>query len=476
MNRPSFAAAALTATALLVIASTDARADSGAASTEVVSSTEPAAVSGGIAAEQGTPGGGGVQDVSQAEGPDLAAEAVSPQEPVVSPALSGSEPTPATGSPAGSQPVSGSQPVPTVPVPPKEPVSATPDPPKELAVPPARSIDESPSAPSEPRAEEAPAPRQEERPAPSSDNGATSGAAPPVQGGAQDDAAGQAVTSLSTPPAPPEVDPVRRVPEKHRTGARDKDLDRLLLGVKRGLRRVQGQIEALRRDLAAGASTPTRRVAQLNAGLRWITPSLLSLEARLDAPERLGPRLQALLGNVRSRLHRARAAAGDLITVMRRSGAEGDEFRILLRGLERFRAVSGAPASTPRPPAAESPGPHAGPRLPVPDGAAAAYTHVRPEPAASPPGQGHAASPERSDNQRRATGPREPEAPAHAASSSPAPGSATASPGGGSFAAGMASLAALLAALALPRLRTRLQLQVTRWHTMAVVAPLERPG
>ncbi|MBD0283381.1 MAG: hypothetical protein ICV69_14490 [Thermoleophilaceae bacterium] len=283
------------------------------------------------------------------------------------------------------------------------------------------------------------------------------------------------MTSLSAPPAS-EVHPVRRVPEKHRTGARDKDLSRLLLGVKRGLRRVQGQIKALRRDLAAGASTPTRRVAQLNASLRRITPAVLALDARLDVPERLDPRLHALLGQVGSRLDRARAAADDLISVMRRSGAEGDEFQILLRGLERFRAVSATPVSTPRPPTAKSLMPHAGPRLPVPDGAAATYTHVPPKAAASPPGRGHAASSERSDDHRRAADPRELEAPAHVPSSSPAPGSATASPGGGSFTAGMASLGALLVALALPRLRIRLRLQVTRWHTMAVVAPLERPG
>jgi hypothetical protein len=59
---------------------------------------------------------------------------------------------------------------------------------------------------------------------------------------------------------------------------------------------------------------------------------------------------------------------------------------------------------------------------------------------------------------------------------SAAPGAGTASPGGSfSFAAAVA-LAMLLIALALPALLTRLDLPPSRRYSVALIAPLERPG
>jgi hypothetical protein len=336
MDRPSFGAAAFAATALLVIASTDARADSGATPPEVVPTTEQVTVTGGVTAVQATAGGGGVQDVPQAGDSGLAAETVSAPDPVVSSAASNPQPTQATE--------------PTVT---SEQASNGPDP----ATPPAGAIDESPPAPPEPRSEADSAPPADERSASSSGDRSPSGASPPVRGTPPEAPATEAATSSTPPPAPSKTTPVRAGPATRQTGARGKSPDRVVVAEKRRLRRVKGQVDALKRELTTGA-----------------------------------------------------------------------------------------------------------------------YTHSRAPSAAVPPARAAAASPERGNDHRRRTGPREPEAPGAPAPSSPAPGSATASPGGGLVAAGMAVAVALLAALALPRLRVRVDLQAARCRTTAFLVPLERPG
>lgn len=336
MDRPSFGAAAFAATALLVIASTDARADSGATPAEVVPTTEQVTLTGGIAAQQGTAGGGAVQNGSQAGDSGVAAETVSGPDRVVSPAASDPQPTQAT------EPTVAS-----------EQASNGPDP----ATAPAGAIDESPAAPPEPRSEGASAPPTDERSASSSGDRSPSEASPPVRGTASEAPAIQAETSSSPPPAPSKTTPVRADPATRQTGARGKTLDRVVVAKKRRLRRVKGQIGALRRELTTGA-----------------------------------------------------------------------------------------------------------------------YTHRRAPSAAMPPAPATPSPQKRGNDDRRRTGPREPEAPGAPAPPSPAPESATASPGGGLVAAGMALVAALLAGLVVPRLRVRVDLQAARCRTSAFLVPLERPG
>ncbi len=242
-------------------------------------------------------------------------------------------------------------------------------------------------------------------------------------------------------------------------------LERVLTDVERELRHVQAQIDDLQRRLDDGAPAPKSGLITLRSSLERIAPVLLALELRLGAAGRLDPRLRALQHQVRVRLAGARASAGELIAALRRSGERGDELRLLLRELERFRAfevervsnaVAGAASALPEP------------------GADAAYTELRPPPAASPL---HAATAplERRTTGRSATRPRDREGPGPPLPWSSTSGSATASPGGAFSAAGLTLLATLAIALAAPRLRAGLWLPADRPYTVAL-APLGRPG
>jgi hypothetical protein len=243
-------------------------------------------------------------------------------------------------------------------------------------------------------------------------------------------------------------------------------LEHLISDVRRELRSVRGQIDDLQRRLDDGAPPPQNRLIELRASLVQIAPMLVALEMQLDAAGRLSPHLRSLLRRVRSELHGARVKAAGLVTALHNSGAHGAEVRLLLRELENFRALGSVPAA--------GPGLARAPAAPV-SSVSAAYMSVQPAPAASTPPP----SPEsgdRADGGRRRTGSHDGRGVEEPPPWSPAPGSATASPGGAFLFAGLASLAILLIGLALPALRTLLELLPGRAYSVALLEPLERPG
>jgi hypothetical protein len=276
-------------------------------------------------------------------------------------------------------------------------------------------------------------------------------------------------TGAPSPVAPaPALGPIEPGPiggARAPSGGRPLGPERALADLERELRDVQAQIDDLQRRMDDGAPAPKSGLIRLRSSLERIAPVLLALELRLGAAGQLDPLVRALQDRVRVRLAGARASAGELIAALRRSGERGDELRLLLRELERFRAVEVEPVSTAVAGAASA--------LPEP-GADAAYTQLRPPPAASPPDAATAPL-ERRATGRPATQPRDREGPDPRLPWSSTSGSATASPGGAFSAAGLALLATLPIALAAPRLRAGLRLPADRPYTVAL-APLGRPG
>ena len=187
---------------------------------------------------------------------------------------------------------------------------------------------------------------------------------------------------------------------------------------------------------------------------------------RLDAAGRLSPHLRNLLRRVRSELRGARVTAAGLVAALRSSGARSAEVRLLLRELERFRAVASMLAVNPF--VARAPAP------PV-SSASAAYMSVQ-SPRVAYPTQPSAASTKQADDGRPTTGPRDGQGGGEPPPWAPAPGSATASPGGAFLFAGLASLAILLIRLTMPALRALLELLPGRPYSVAFLEPLERPG
>lgn len=243
-------------------------------------------------------------------------------------------------------------------------------------------------------------------------------------------------------------------------------LEQLISDVRRDLRSVRGQIDDLQRRLDDGAPPPQNRLIDLRASLGQIAPLLVALEMRLDAAGRLSPHLRNLLRRVRSELRGARVTAAGLVAALRSSGARSAEVRLLLRELERFRAVASMLAVNPF--VARAPAP------PV-SSASAAYMSVQ-SPRVAYPTQPSAASPKQAVDGRPTTGPRDGQGGGEAPPWAPAPGSATASPGGAFLFAGLASLATLLIGLTMPALRALLELLPGRPYSVAFLEPLERPG
>jgi hypothetical protein len=243
-------------------------------------------------------------------------------------------------------------------------------------------------------------------------------------------------------------------------------LEQLISDVRRDLRSVRGQIDDLQRRLDDGAPPPQNRLIDLRVSLGQIAPLLVALEMRLDAAGRLSPHLRSLLRRVRSELRGARVTAAGLVAVLRSSGARSAEVRLLLRELERFRAVASMLAVNPF--VARAPAP------PV-SSASAAYMSVQ-SPMVAYPTQPSAASPKQADDGRPTTGPRDGQGGGEPPPWAPAPGSATASPGGAFLFAGLASLAILLIGLTMPALRALLELLPGRPYSVAFLEPLERPG
>jgi hypothetical protein len=243
-------------------------------------------------------------------------------------------------------------------------------------------------------------------------------------------------------------------------------LEQLISDVRRDLRSVRGQIDDLQRRLDDGAPPPQNRLIDLRASLGQIAPLLVALEMRLDAAGRLSPHLRNLLRRVRSELRGARVTAAGLVAALRSSGARSAEVRLLLRELERFRAVASMLAVNPF--VARAPAP------PV-SSASAAYMSVQ-SPRVAYPTQPSAASPKQADDGRPTTGPRDGQRGGEPPPWAPAPGSATASPGGAFLFAGLASLAILLIGLTMPALRALLELLPGRPYSVAFLEPLERPG
>jgi hypothetical protein len=284
---------------------------------------------------------------------------------------------------------------------------------------------------------------------------------PAPEGGAGDppvEPAGQ--SPPATPPAPMEA---TSAPRALAPGG-DRSPQALLSDVARELSTLRAEIDELERLLDGGVAPPPSRLIRLRSRLERLAPTLLALEARLEAAGRLSPRAQELLRRVRARLSRARVSTSGLIATLRQSGVRGPELRLLLDELERFRAIGAALAATLGPEREPSgPGVDA-PYLPSQPAPATARPYAVAVPAEPPT----AASPAS-------------ESPAGGGSDaprpwSPAPASASAGPGSAFFAAGLASLSALLIGLTAARLGERLRLPPGRRYMAMFLTPLDRPG
>jgi hypothetical protein len=237
----------------------------------------------------------------------------------------------------------------------------------------------------------------------------------------------------------------------------------LLPTVGRQLRDVQAQMDDLQRRLAGGAAPASHSLDRLRRSLDLIAPVLLALEAQVGAAQ-LSPHFRQLLDRVRTRLGDTHASAAALADALRRSGADGQQVRLLLRELEQFQAVAPAFALDRAPTvAAPAPGPD--------QGFTQNYATPTPAPPVSHTGrsQGQAAGGE-------ATASQQPAAPAGTDTQASVSGSASAGPGGAFSVAGMGALAALLIALALPRLLSRFELPPVRRYSATFRVVLERPG
>lgn len=248
-------------------------------------------------------------------------------------------------------------------------------------------------------------------------------------------------------------------------------LERTLPGLERRLRGVQNQMNDLERRLAAGGSAPAKSLVRLSRSLELIAPALVALGTQVDAGGRLSPHLRHLLHRVNKRLGGANASAAALAVALRRSGMRGPEVALLLHELQDFQALTPGFAAFPA-------GPLLTQTQPV-NAAYVAFTHDQTAPAPAPapaPPPHRAAAPQRPAAANEATAWQRPAAPDDLLRQASASGSASAGPGGGFSAAGLAALAALLGVLALPRLLSRVQLPPMRCYAAVFLVPLQRPG
>jgi hypothetical protein len=242
-------------------------------------------------------------------------------------------------------------------------------------------------------------------------------------------------------------------------------LEQILPTVKRDLRGVQEDVEAIRRQLERGATPPASDLNRLRSRLEQLAPVLLALDVRIDGMTAPSEETRQLLHGVRVRLAETQVSTAGLIAALRRSDLHGPALNALLRELERFGALGSALDL--RPGSAFAPAPH--PIAPAAP-AAVAPTHTSPHTSGEPPSKPGVALPRAQDAPPAAGQP--------AASRWPsAPGTSDASAAGAALSvAGFAALAALLIGLFLPRLLTRLELPPGRGHMVAPILALERPG
>jgi hypothetical protein len=454
MHRASSRIAAGAAAALVAIACNYVRADPATAQADpATGAAEPAQADAppissaeDSASNEGSPGGAATLPVSESAGAGAPEGGTTP---TAAPTQEWTQPSPSQTDPA---PTAGSS-TPAAPAAPAPPSSGA-------AGPATQRIVGTPPAPTEPPAGQASAP------APS-----TPGHGPSVEGEPAADATSPAIPAPATKPAP--VADAGSTPTGRPPGG---TLQSLLSDVGRELRKAHGQIHGIRRGLDDGEPPPASRLTRLRTTLVQVTPMLVALEVRLDAAGRLSPPLGHFLNRVRDDLRGVRSAAQGLATALLRSGADGAELRLLVKELEHFGAVSSALASNPGvreapvPPVARA-GPAYSPAQPAPVAAA------QPAPVAAPPPAGGRPA-DQTTGAAQETGPSERRAHREPAPwlTAPSPGSATASPGGAFFFAGLAWLTMLWIGLALPALRTRLDLRPSRRYSVALLAPLERPG
>jgi hypothetical protein len=231
--------------------------------------------------------------------------------------------------------------------------------------------------------------------------------------------------------------------------------------VHRELRRVQADVDAIRRQLESGATPPASRLNRLRSRLDQLAPVLRALDGRVDGVGGPSEATRRLLHRVRVQLAETQVSTAGLIVALRRSDLHGPAVDALLRELESFAALGSAldlgPGATPLAPTQN-------PIEPV------APAGVEPALTAGDSPRTRGVGPPKAEDRREAAG-QHPPAPWPSA-----PESSAASPGGALSIAGLASLAALLIALFLPRLLARLELAPGRRHVVASVLVLERPG
>jgi len=242
-------------------------------------------------------------------------------------------------------------------------------------------------------------------------------------------------------------------------------LEQLLPRVERRLRGVQTQMNDLQRRLAGGGAPPSSSLVRLRRSLELMAPALVALGARVEAGGPMSPHLRQLLRRVNERLGGAHASAGALAAALRRSGVRGPELSLLLRELELFGTDGRmfAPAAQLTPPSPLYAAHVAYTSAPIQAADPAAPAHPT-------------ALPQREVAVHEATVSRHSPAPDELVQQVSASGSASAGPGGAFSAAGVAALTALLGALVLPRLLTRMQLMTARSYAAAFLVPLQRPG
>lgn len=276
-----------------------------------------------------------------------------------------------------------------------------------------------------------------------------------------------ASVSTPVPAAPSRGAPAAGAPSEP-ASLPESGLERVLPAVERDLRKVQADVEAIRRRLDRGATPPASRVSRLRSRLERLTPVLRRLDAQVGAVGAPSQEVQQLLHRVRDRLAATQASSAGLIGALRRSGLHGPELRGLMRELESFRALGsvldlslGVAVGQPTPfvPAPTPLGPQQ-----------SAATGTRAAHAAVAPSSNRAAAPSRAEERPAAAAGHEAPAPW-----SPGPGSATVSAGGALSVAGFVSLAVLLIGLSLPRLLARFELAPGRGHMVASALALERP-
>ena len=226
--------------------------------------------------------------------------------------------------------------------------------------------------------------------------------------------------------------------------------------MERDLRRVQADVESIRRQLNSGVTPLASDLNRLRSRLERLEPVLLALDGRSwPAPART----RRSHGQVSS--PKRRSSTAGLITALRRSGLHGPALDALLGELESFGALGSAldlaPAATPFAPTAltidSAPPAAVVPALPAGDSPT--------QPRVTPP---------RAAKEHEATAPDAPAPWPAPAESSLASASDALSVGGA------AALTALLIAFFLPRLTARLELALGRGHVVASVLALERPG